>query len=97
MILEQALLPVIPGQEAAFEAALTSALPIIRRQPGCLSAVVSRCAEEPSHYLLLAEWESLEAHDPGFRSSADYQEWKALLHHFYDPFPTVRHFTPLPG
>ncbi|MFT4289216.1 antibiotic biosynthesis monooxygenase family protein [Nocardioides sp.] len=97
MILEHALLPVAPGQESAFEAALASALPIIRRQPGCLSASVSRCVEEPSLYLLQAEWESLEAHDPGFRSSADYQEWKALLHHFYDPSPTVRHFAPITG
>ncbi|MCX7063646.1 MAG: antibiotic biosynthesis monooxygenase [Proteobacteria bacterium] len=35
---------------------------------------------------------TLEAHTVGFRSSAEYQQWKALLHHFYDPFPTVLHF-----
>ena len=92
MILEHALLPVIPGQEAAFEAALAQALPIIRRQPGCLSADVSRCVEAGSSYLLLARWETLADHEEGFRGSADYQEWKALLHHFYDPFPTVLHF-----
>jgi len=34
----------------------------------------------------------LEDHTVGFRGSADYLEWKALLHHFYDPFPTVEHF-----
>jgi hypothetical protein len=28
----------------------------------------------------------------GFRTSPQYQEWKALLHHFYDPFPIVEHF-----
>ena len=28
----------------------------------------------------------------GFRRSAQYQERKKLLHHFYDPFPTVLHF-----
>jgi hypothetical protein len=30
----------------------------------------------------------------GFRQSAQYQEWRALLHHFYDPFPTVLHYSP---
>jgi hypothetical protein len=34
----------------------------------------------------------LEDHTVGFRESPGYQEWKALLHHFYDPFPTVEHF-----
>ena len=28
----------------------------------------------------------------GFRGSPEYQEWKQLLHHFYDPFPTVEHY-----
>ncbi|HTP10252.1 MAG TPA: antibiotic biosynthesis monooxygenase, partial [Anaerolineae bacterium] len=23
---------------------------------------------------------------------AQYQDWKRLLHHFYDPFPTVEHY-----
>jgi heme-degrading monooxygenase HmoA len=95
MILEHAILPVKPGMEADFEAAIERAMPIIRRQPGCRRAEVSRCVEQPSAYLLLAEWDSVEAHEEGFRLSADYQEWRALLHHFYDPFPTVRHFTGL--
>ena len=54
--------------------------------------------EEPGSYLLLVEWDRLEDHVDGFRGSAEYQQWKALLHHFYDPFPTVSHFEPVdPG
>jgi hypothetical protein len=34
----------------------------------------------------------LEDHTIGFRQSAAYQEWRKLLHHFYDPFPVVEHF-----
>ncbi len=48
--------------------------------------------ETPNRYLLLVEWETLEAHTIGFRRSPRYQEWRALLHHFYAPFPTVEHF-----
>ncbi|MEW6421749.1 MAG: hypothetical protein AB1511_08480 [Deinococcota bacterium] len=40
--------------------------------------------------------ETLEAHTVGFRSSSEYQEWRALLHHFDDPVPTVEHFVPVP-
>lgn len=92
MILEHAILPVRPGLEAEFEAALAQALPIILRQPGCRGAEVRRCLEQRSAYLLLVEWDSLAAHEEGFRLSADYQEWRALLHHFYDRPPAVRHF-----
>jgi heme-degrading monooxygenase HmoA len=48
--------------------------------------------EVKGKYLLLVRWETLEDHTVGFRGSSKYQEWKKLLHHFYDPFPTVEHF-----
>jgi heme-degrading monooxygenase HmoA len=95
LIREHALLPVRAGLTSDFEEALQRALPIIRSMPGCLNAEVSRCVEDPQLYLLLVEWERIEDHDPGFRQSERYQEWRALLHHFYDPFPTVQHFTVL--
>ena len=40
-------------------------------------------------------WDSVAAHEQGFRGSPRYAEWKALLHHFYDPFPTVLHYMPI--
>ncbi len=53
---------------------------------------MERCVERPSGFLLLVEWETVEAHTRGFRSSEAYQAWRALLHHFYDPAPVVEHF-----
>ncbi len=47
--------------------------------------------------MLLVRWDSLEAHTVGFRQSPDYQQWRALLHHFYDPFPTVLHYHAVAG
>jgi heme-degrading monooxygenase HmoA len=47
--------------------------------------------------VLLVRWESLEAHEVGFRKSAQYQEWKRLLHHFYEPFPVVSHYEAVPS
>jgi heme-degrading monooxygenase HmoA len=91
-ITEHALLPVVPGREAAFMETMAEAKSIIAASPGFVSLRVERCIERPSCFLLLVEWETLEAHTEGFRGSAAYQEWKALLHHFYDPFPVVEHF-----
>ncbi|WEK50907.1 MAG: antibiotic biosynthesis monooxygenase [Candidatus Kaistia colombiensis] len=97
MILEHALLTVKPGHASAFEEAMTRAAPLIAASPGFLGLEVRPSIETPGTYLLLVRWESLTDHDPGFRSSDRYQHWKALLHGFYDPFPTVTHFSePLP-
>jgi heme-degrading monooxygenase HmoA len=92
MILEAALLNVRAGESDAFEAAFRRASPIIASTPGYVEHELQRCLEVEGKYLLLVRWQTLEAHTVGFRGSAGYQEWKALLHHFYDPFPTVEHF-----
>lgn len=92
MILELALLNVRPGQEAAFEQAFGKARAIIAASPGCLGHELQRCIETPGRYVLLVRWRTLEDHTVGFRQSAPYQQWKALLHHFYAPFPTVEHY-----
>jgi heme-degrading monooxygenase HmoA len=95
MILEHAPLDVVPGQEAAFEAAFAQARAIISAMPGFQSLQLSRCLERPSRYLLLVEWDRLEDHTEGFRGSPEYGTWRSLLHHFYDPFPTVEHYEPI--
>ena len=92
MILESAVLDVIPGRTREFEAAFAEAQRIIAASPGYLGHELRRCVEKPSRYLLLVRWRTLEDHTQGFRRSAPYQEWKRLLHHFYDPFPTVEHY-----
>ena len=92
MILEAALLNVKPDLERDFESAFKKASNIISSMKGYLSHELHRCIEVKGKYLLLVRWESLEAHTVGFRGCSEYQEWKTLLHHFYEPFPTVEHF-----
>ncbi len=92
MTLEVAILNVRPGMAADFEAAFARAEPIISSMKGCQRHELRRCLETENRYLLLVWWDSLEDHTVGFRGSAEYQEWKKLLHHFYDPFPTVEHY-----
>jgi heme-degrading monooxygenase HmoA len=92
VILEHAILPVTPGQEAEFEAAFGEAKAIIATMSGFRGLTLSRGIETPSTYLLLVQWDTLEDHTEGFRGSAEYQQWRTLLHHFYDPFPEVDHY-----
>jgi len=95
MILESAFLQVRPGQSAAFESAFEEAQAIISSMPGYRSHELQRCIERKDHYLLLVRWGSVADHEEGFRKSPRYQQWKKLLHHFYDPFPTVLHYEPV--
>ena len=97
MILEVASLQVRPGQAAPFEAAFSEAQAIIASMPGYRSHELRRCLEREGQYLLLVRWDSVAAHEEGFRKSAQYQDWKRLLHHFYDPFPTVLHYERVAG
>jgi heme-degrading monooxygenase HmoA len=95
VITEHALLDVIPGREQEFVESMERAKAIVAASPGFVSLRVERCMERPSCFLLLVEWERLEDHTEGFRGSAGYQDWRAALHHFYDPFPVVEHFEPI--
>jgi heme-degrading monooxygenase HmoA len=97
MILEVAILDVKSGQETAFEAAFCEAQTILASMNGYINHQLQRCVEHESRYLLLVHWETLADHTEGFRGSAEYQQWKQLLHHFYDPFPTVEHYTLVTG
>lgn len=92
MILEVVILNIIAGREAEFESAFAKASPIIAGMDGYLWHQLQHCVEMGNRYLLLVQWETLEAHTVGFRGSAKYQEWRKLLHHFYDPFPIVEHY-----
>lgn len=93
MITEHALLTVKPGLEVDFEIAFVEARPIIASMPGFISLQLQRGIESPSTFLLLVEWQTVEHHEVGFRQSPEYQQWRALLHHFYDQFPVVEHFS----
>ena len=95
MILEVAHLHIKRDECAAFEAAFAKAAPIIVGMHGYVSHQMQRCIEDDHHYVLLVNWQTLADHTVGFRGSAEYQQWRALLHHFYDPFPTVLHFAVL--
>ena len=92
MILEVATLDVRPGQQRDFESAFGEAQEIISSMSGYISHQLQKCIEKDNRYILLVHWENLEDHTKGFRDSPEYRKWKALLHHFYDPFPEVEHY-----
>ena len=92
MILEVATLHIKEGLSPEFEINFQRAEKIIASMKGYISHQLKKCVEQDYKYILLVNWETIEDHEIGFRKSEEYQEWKALLHHFYEPFPTVEHY-----
>lgn len=92
MILEVAILDIKPNQAQEFEKAFNEAQKIISRIDGYVSHQLQKCIEKNNRYILLVNWKRLEDHTVGFRESKEYQQWRKLLHHFYEPFPEVEHY-----
>lgn len=92
MILEVAILLIKSGLEEEFEENFGKASSIISSMKGYISHQLKKCIEKERQYILLVQWKTVEDHEIGFRKSSEYQEWKKLLHHFYDPFPEVLHY-----
>lgn len=91
MILEHALLSVRTGGEETFESDVRQALVIITSAPDCHGAEIRRQVEEPSTFLLLVRWSSLEAHF-AFRETDLFTQWRALTWPHYESPPSVTHF-----
>ena len=92
MVLEAATLIVKEGSALQFEKDFQLAGKYISSIDGYIRHSLHKCIEQENKYLLLVEWRRLEDHTVGFRQSEQYKDWKALLHHYYDPFPVVEHF-----
>jgi heme-degrading monooxygenase HmoA len=92
MILEVAILNVVDGKKEQFEIDFAAAGQYINSVKGYIKHSLSKCIEQQNKYILLVEWNTLEDHTITFRQSEQYQHWKQLLHHYYDPFPTVEHY-----
>lgn len=93
MILEVAILNIKQGLSDQFEQSFRKASAIISSMNGYIEHQLQKCVESPDRYILLVKWQSIDDHEIGFRQSDQYQQWKSMLHHYYDPFPVVEHYT----
>jgi heme-degrading monooxygenase HmoA len=95
MALEIALIDVVAGQEEDFETAYREARQQLQGA-GARSIRMTRGIETPTRFVLLVEWDSVEAHE-AFRASDAFGIWRGLIGpHFANP-PHVEHFNDVEG
>jgi len=92
VILERAIFAVQPGSEQGFEAAMEQAKDVISQAGGFRSFRLQRGIEQPSTYLLLVEWDSVEDHMQGFRESELFVRWRELIGPYFAAPPEVEHY-----
>jgi len=93
MVLEVALIDVVAGQENDFTTAYAKARPVLTGTPGCRSVRMTRGVESPSRFVLLVEWDSVEAHLDNFRATERFTTWRSLIGPYFAAAPVVEHFT----
>lgn len=91
MVLEVALIDVTDA--AGFEAAFLGARSIVVGTEGCRSVRMTHGIETPGRFVLLVEWDSVEAHEVNFRQTERFTAWRAAIGPFFAGPPRVEHFT----
>lgn len=97
MVLEVALIDVQPGSEEAFTTAYRSARTILAETPGCRTVRMTRGIESPARFVLLVEWDDVEAHEQNFRATDRYAQWRGLIGGYFAQPPVVEHFADVPA
>jgi len=79
MLVEHAGLLINEGQEEEFASAMREqGIPILAAMPGVGSVNLGRGVENPDKFILVVEWESMEAHD-AFRTHPNYGAFRQVL------------------
>jgi heme-degrading monooxygenase HmoA len=93
MILEIAEIRIPPGQQAAFDEAITRALRTVMSQArGVRGWKVNKGIESPERYVLQIFWDTLEDHTVHFREGPLFPQWRAIIGPFFASPPVVEHF-----
>ena len=91
MVLEVALIDVTDPD--AFAAAYLGGARDPRDTPGCRSVRMTRGVETPNRFVLLVEWDDVEAHEANFRATDRFTRWRAAIGPWFAGPPRVEHFT----
>jgi heme-degrading monooxygenase HmoA len=99
MVLEIADIAVHPGTGEDFAAAVRTGIRYVADTPGFGNARLTRSIESPDRFVLMIEWDNIEAHTVGFRQSENLGRWREYIGPYLAGEPRVEHFheVALPG
>jgi heme-degrading monooxygenase HmoA len=92
MIQEIATLDIKASELDAFKGVLQEAKLIISQSKGFVSMNFQQCIENPTQFLAIINWQTLEDHTVGFRESELFVQWRAVLSPFFNSPPAAVHY-----
>jgi len=92
MIAEYIRYRIDEGRRQAFEDGYQRAQSALQSSPHCPGWELSRCAEDPTQYILRIEWDSAEGHLQGFRRGPDFPSFFAAIRPFVGDIQEMRHY-----
>jgi quinol monooxygenase YgiN len=92
MVVEYIRYRVPSADSSRFAEAYREAGRVLDQDPHCLRYEVTRGVEEPEHFVVRIEWDSIEGHERGFRSSPAFQEFFAAVKPFFSEIEEMKHY-----
>jgi hemoglobin len=92
MLVEYLRYHVSPDRKADFEDAYRKAQAHLKASPHCLGYELTRCVKELQRYVLRILWDSAEGHLQGFRTSAEFSKFFALVRPFVSNCREMEHY-----
>lgn len=83
----------VPAERAdEFEASYRRAAGVLAADEHCLHYEMARGVEEPEHFVVRLEWDSLEGHEQGFRKSPGFGAFFAAVKPFFAQIEEMKHY-----
>ncbi|MEO7735503.1 MAG: antibiotic biosynthesis monooxygenase [Kofleriaceae bacterium] len=92
MIVEYIRYEVVAADHAAFLASYAAAASELAASTHCLRYEVTQGVEEPDHFIVRIEWDSVEGHEQGFRTSAQFPGFFAKVKPFFAAIREMKHY-----
>lgn len=92
MIVEYIRYAVPSERTGEFEAAYDRAGRVLQASPHCLRFEVALGVEEPEHFVVRIEWDSVEGHERDFRDSPQFAEFFAAVKPFFGDIQEMKHY-----
>ena len=96
MVFEINNVRVRPGQTVEFEMAFPQAAALLLTVPGCRSARLLRCLDQPGRYQIEVVWDRIEDHLDHYPATDQAGEVRALLRPLIES-ADLAHFEAMPG
>ncbi|HEV2635999.1 MAG TPA: antibiotic biosynthesis monooxygenase family protein [Actinocrinis sp.] len=92
MVVEYIRYTVPPERTEEFEEAYRKGGLVLDADEHCLRYEVARGVEEPEHYTVRIEWDSVTGHEQGFRTSAGFTDFFAAVRPFFNQIQEMKHY-----